>query len=197
MKLCAQPRTRSEGAKGRSPAAGATLTELIVALGVGSMLLTAAATLSVYGARTFAAIGSYADLDAKGRNALDVLSWKVRGASAVLACESNLPVKSLTLTNSAAQTAITLTWDSDGRTFVLDETGQSTRTLMTDCDGWDFALYTRAPNMSSTNMAFNPAATLSDCRLIDMSWQCSRPVPGEKIMAESVETARVALRNGR
>ncbi len=197
MKFCSRYPAGGKDAKRRGRAAGVTLTELMVALGVGSILLTAAGTLSVYGARTFAAIGSYADVDAKGRNALDVLSSKVRGASAVLACQSNLPVKSLVLTNSAAQITITLTWDSDSRAFMLDETGQSTRTLLTDCDGWDFALYTRAPSVSSTNIAFNPAATLGDCRLIDMSWMCSRSVPGEKITAESVETARVALRNAR
>jgi hypothetical protein len=195
MKVRPQHRTQSEGANRRRTTAGLTLTELIVALGVGSFLLTAAATLSVYGARTFAAIGSYADLDAKGRNALDVLSWKVRGASAVLACETNLPVKSLTLTNSTAHTIIKLAWDSDSRTFVLDETGQPTRTLWTECDGWDFALYNRAPNVSSTNMAFNPAATLSDCRLIDMSWKCSRTMPGQKVNVETVQTTQVVLRN--
>ncbi len=178
-------------------AAGVTLPELIVALGVGSLLLAAAAALSVYGARTFAAIGSFTDLDARNRAVLDELSWKVRGASAVLACQSNLPVRSLTLANPDASHTITLTWDSDSRTFVLAETGGSARTVLNDCDEWNFALYSRAPSVGSTSLTFSPTGILSDCHLIDMTWRCSRPVPAEKIVAQSVETARMSLRNAR
>ncbi len=185
------------GANRGRGAAGVTLPELIVALGVGSLLLTAAAALSVYGARSFAAIGIFSDLDARNRVALDELGWKVRGASGVLSCQTNLPVKSLTLAYPDANHTLKLTWDSESRTFVLEETGFTARTLMSDCDEWDFALYNRAPSMGSVNLTLNPAALPGDCRLIDMAWRCSRPVPGEKIVAESVETARLALRNPR
>jgi prepilin-type N-terminal cleavage/methylation domain-containing protein len=188
-------RTGPGKSAGRNRNPGFTLTELMVGLGVGSLVLAAVAALTVYGARAFASIGNYADLDARSRNTFDVLGSKVRAASSVLACETNLPVKSLKLACPDPDHTITLTWDSDARTFVLDETGQVTRTLLTECDALDFALYTRAPNVGPTNVAFIPASTLADCRVISLSWRCSRTMPGNKLNTESVQTAQLVLRN--
>ena len=53
---------------------GTTLLELLVASGIGMAVLLAMMSLSYYTARSFAAMGNYADLDRASRNALDQMT---------------------------------------------------------------------------------------------------------------------------
>lgn len=179
----------------RDLARGMTFIELMVAMALGSIVMTMVGALSVYSARTFAAMGNYTDLDLHSRNALDVIGQELRQADAVVASGTNLPVMYVTLTNTAAATRLKLTWDSDARTLVFEKTGQPAQTCLTECDRWNFLLYNRAPNISSTNISFNAATNLAGCKLISMSWKCSRTILGSKVNTESVQTAQIVLRN--
>jgi hypothetical protein len=180
----------------RKFACGASLMKLLVASGLGALVLTAAGVLSIYGTRTFATIGNYSDLESKSRNAMDVISGQLRQATAVIASRTNLPVKSLTVQvegDDGASATVDLTWDADARTFEL-KTGGVKQTLLTECDRWDFALYNRAPNLGPEEISFNEASDLKDCKLINMSWKCSRTMSG-KINAENVQAMQIVLRN--
>jgi hypothetical protein len=152
----------------------------------------------MYGARSSVAVIHYTDLDAKSRYALDIISRELRQANAVLAYQPN---QSLTLTNSAQSAVITLTWDSNARTVTLDKTGQPTVTNLTECDAWGFSLYQRTPWVTPTNTIFYPATNnagvidVSLCKLINLSWKCSRAILGNKINTESVQSAQIVLRN--
>ncbi|HWX19836.1 MAG TPA: hypothetical protein VN578_08010 [Candidatus Binatia bacterium] len=182
-------------AKG-SAVSGFTILEAVVALGLGTMVLGVVAILTVYGLFSFAAMGNYTDLDSQSRNTLDVLNRELRQATAVIDMQTNLPVRSLTLTNTDVGQNIKLTWDSRAQTLVMAVTGQPTRTYLTKCSDWNFALFNRAPTVSSTNITFNTAGNLGDAKLINMSWKCSRPVlVGQRVNTESVQTAQVVLRN--
>ena len=104
------------------------------------------------------------------------------------------------MTNATAGTTITYTWSATPRTLVCQKTGQPDEVYLTECDRWDFDLYQRAPQKSgsyefypSTNAAgvYDP----SICKLINMSWKCSRMILGSKANTESVRTAQLVLRN--
>ena len=56
---------------------------MMVALALSSMLLARAGSLWLFGSRSFAAMGNYADLDARSRNALDLMSRDIRQATQV------------------------------------------------------------------------------------------------------------------
>jgi prepilin-type N-terminal cleavage/methylation domain-containing protein len=172
-----------------------TLVELLVAVGLSGILLMVVAALAVYGARSFAALGNYSDLDARSRQALDLISREFRQATAVVAAQTNLPTKYIALTNASNGTGSRLTFDSSQRTLVLERTGQPAQTLLTECDRYDFFIFNRAPNVSSSAITFNPAASLSAGKLINMSWKCSRTILGQRVNTESVQTAQVVLRN--
>ena len=187
-------------ARGKSRG-GFTLVELLVASALASMVLGVVMTINVFGQKSFIAIGNYVNLDAKSRNTLDVLSREIRNATAVLSIQTNLPVKSLTLTNATLSQAVTITYNSTARTLVLTKTGQAAQTFLTECDRWDCSLYNRAPIFSTTNITFYASTNglgqlnVSFCKLINMSWKCSRPVLGSKMNTESVQTAQIVLRN--
>lgn len=178
-----------------------TLVEMLVAVALGTMVLGSVVALTLYGTRCFVSVGNYADLDNQSRNALDVICRDLRHATAVLAFQTNLPVLSLTATNANQGLSMILTWDSNAGTLVYQKTGQTTETYLTQCDSWNFGLYQRTPLISSTNILFFPATNStgvldpSFCKLIDMSWKCSRSILSVKIDTESVQTAQIVLRN--
>ncbi len=146
-------------------------------------------------------MGNYISLDRKSRNTLDVLSREIRNATGVVAFNTNLPARWLTLTNASQATAVTLTYDSNARTLVMTKTGQAAQTYLTECERWDFGLFSRAPLLSTNNITFYSATNTTGvmdvtlCKLISMSWKCSRTVLGSKFNTESVQTAQIVMRN--
>jgi Tfp pilus assembly protein PilW len=180
---------------------GVSLVEVMIATTIGTMVLAGVGSMSLYGARSSAALSNYTDLEAKSRYALDVVSRELRQANALVSFQTNLPVKSFTLTNSDQAVAVTLSWDSNARTVTFQKTGQPPLTALTECDQWGFALYQRTPLITSTNVVFYPATNgvgATDptiCKLINLSWKCSRTIAAMKINTESVQAAQIVLRN--
>ena len=172
-----------------------TFVELLVAMALSSIVMTAVGALTIYSARTFVALGNYTDLDLHSRNALDVIGRELRQATAVIDTQTNATVNYVQLTNANLGVAYKLSWDTSARTVVFEKTGQAAQLCLTECDRWNFALFNRAPNFSSTNITFNAASTLAEAKLINMSWKCSRTIMGSKLNTESVQTAQIVLRN--
>jgi hypothetical protein len=188
-------------ARKHSRSLGLTLVELMMAIAVGSLVLVAVANLSLFGARSLAALVNYADLDSKSRYAADVIGRELRQATMVTAFNTNLPVKSMTLTNADQGATLKLTYDSNARTLALEKTGKPKLVALTECDRWDFSLYNRVPYGYPTNLLFYPATNGAGtvdpklCKLIDMSWKCTRTILAKKVNSESVQTAKIVLRN--
>jgi len=181
-------------------AGGMTLTEVMVSVALGSLLLASTGSLWLFGSRSFVAMSNYADLDHKSRNALDLMSRDIRQATRVTGFQNSGTTKWLAVTNEALGTRITYTWNASPRTLVCQKTGQPDQVYLTECDRWDFSLYQRAPQKGGS-YGFFPATNtagaydLSICKLINMTWKCSRTILGSKLNTESVQTAQVVLRN--
>ena len=184
--------------KCRRRAAGFTMVEMMVAIGLTAVLLSSLMGLYVSGLLSFAAMGNYQNLEVKSYYALDTLSREIRNSNLVIGYVTN---QSLTLSNSYARNGAgqinIITYDSTAQIVTLQRTGQPTMTNLTGCDSWGFNLYTRAPdtNSFSTNIVFTVATNASACKLVQMSWKCSRTILGSKLNTESVQTAQIVLRN--
>jgi len=72
--------------------------------------------------------------------------------------------------------------------------GTTNTVLLTQCDFLNFDISQRNP---SNNFTFYPcpATNVSIAKLIDVSWRCSRQILGAKINTESVQTAKIVIRN--
>jgi type II secretory pathway pseudopilin PulG len=183
---------------GSSPAF--TIIELLIATGITSILAMMVVYLTIFGARSFQAMANYSDMDSQSRNAVDLISKSLRQGSSLLSYTTTSP-KSLILTNSTDNTFMKLTWAADTRLLTYQATGYGSRTLLSQCDSWDFALFSRAPMISSTNVTFYPATNgagmidVTRCKLVNMTWKCSRTILGSKLNTETVQTAQIILRN--
>jgi hypothetical protein len=65
-------------------------------------------------------------------------------------------------------------------------------TFLTNCDYFQFDFYQRNP---SNNFAFYPTTNIVEIKMIDVDWRCSRQIEGVKINTESIQTARITIRN--
>ena len=154
--------------------------------------------LYLFGLRSFGAMSNYAEMSGRSRHALDVMARDIRQATIVLSCNTNLPVKQLQLStyDLNGPCTVTYSWDSNARVVTstkVDNAGQTTTTTnLTGCDFWTFNLFQRTPTNAYT---FYPTTDWRLCKLINMSWKCSRTILGKKVNTEDVMTAEVVLRN--
>lgn len=190
-------RATSPFARVRCPG-GFTLVEMMVASASASMLIAAVVALGMFTGKSFSIIGNYVDLDAQSRHAADVMSRQIRDASALVAYSTNDP-SFLELTNSISGQLTFIIYSKYSSTLWMANLQNSAattwNTLLTHCDDWTFSLYDRAPNISSTNITFNPTMNPAICKMINMSWKCSRSILGAKFNTETVQTAEIVLRN--
>ncbi len=175
-----------------------SLFEFMIAAAIASLVLSMIMMLYLFGLRSFGAMSNYAQMSSHSRRALDVMARDIRQATIVLSYNPNLPVKQLQLAtyDFNGPCTVTYSWDSNARVLTstkVDNAGQSTTvTNLTGCDSWTFNLFQRTPTNAYT---FYPTTDLKLCKLINMSWKCSRTILGKKVNTEDVMTAEVVLRN--
>ena len=167
---------------------GATLLELMVASGIGALVLLAMSSLSYYTARGFVAMGNYSDLDRKSRVALDQMTRDIRMCNYLVSSSATQLVF-----NYSGTTNLTYTWNSSARTLTRSMTGQADKLLLGQCDYLLFDTYQR--NMSNQVYGAFSNATPTTCKLVDLSWRCSRTILQQKVNTESVQTAKIVIRN--
>ena len=145
-------------------------------------------------------MSNYVDLDAKSRQALDLMSREIRQATQVSGFQMNGSTKWFTVTNATLGTGSTFLWQASTGMLVCQKPGQPDTVYLTGCDTWNFQPYQRSPQTGG-NYVFIPATNsagvydLSICKLVNMTWKCSRTILGCKVNTESVQTAQVVLRN--
>ncbi len=180
-----KPRQSSQGAF--------TLLEMLVSMAVSGIILTALLSFTVYSSRSFAAMENYVDLEQKSMNALDNMTRDIRQTMA-LSSYSTRTVNGQLVTNSLTFT------DSDGQPLIYSYTddvlvrqkGGETTMLLTNVDFLSFLIYQRNPIGGGYEQysTFTPET----CKLISVSWICSRSILGSKINTESVQTAKIVIR---
>jgi hypothetical protein len=162
--------------------------ELLVATALGTVVLAAIASLTLFTARSFLALSNYDQLDRASMNALDTISTQIRQTQQVTSYSTNR----LVFTDADGQT-LTFAWDPTTRLVTRQKTNTTT-TLLTQCDYLAFHISQR--NVSN-GFIFYPAqlTNLLTAKLVDVSWRCSRTILGAKINTESVQTAKTVIRN--
>lgn len=175
-----------------------TLIEFMIAVGISSLVLAAVLFISLFGFRSFGAMANYTELDNRSRNSLDLMSRDIREAAQVADLKNTGNTRYLVLTNSTGQ-RIQYTWDASSQTLVCEKTGEPPAIYLTGCERWDFQVFQRTPRTNNT-YTFFPATNAfgafdpSICKVINMSWKCSRRLLN-RYNTESVQTAQVVLRN--
>lgn len=162
-----------------------TLTETMVSVAIGGVVLAAVASLSLYSARSLAAVNNYTQLDQQSRNALDQMSLRIRSAS-----------------NLEAYTDTSLTFAYEGGTLeyiyspelrqLYQVLNGSRRVLLEDCDNLKFTVFQR--NVASNSFNQYLASGTNDAKSVMLNWMCRKSVLN-LANTESIQSARIVIRN--
>ena len=166
---------------------GFTILELLVASTLGLLACLAIMLLTVFSSRSFVAIANYVQMDERSQLALDSMSREIRQSKRLTEFSST----SLTLEDVDAKT-LQYVYDPNARAL-LRIRGGATNIYLTDCDALQFSKYQRTA-ISNTFDAYEPAY-VTNTKLIQVTWTCSRKILGARMNTESVQSAKIVIRN--
>jgi len=169
-----------------TPTSAFTLMEMIIALGLATILGLAVAMATIFASRTFEATGIYADISRASRQTLDLMTRDIRQAKVLTSYATNALVFT-DLTNGT----FSYQWDPNAATLTRVYNGQ-TQVLLTHCSSLGFRVSQRNP---SNNFTFWPADPATNAKLIEVTWICSRRIFGQKVNAEAIQRAHISIRN--
>jgi len=164
-----------------------TLVELLISVGIASLLMIVCLSLSLYTTRSIASLTDTVDLGARSRHAIDRMSQKLRQASAI----NSFSASSVSVLFKGK--TLTYTYDPDTKKLVENEQGTSETTLLENCDSLKFALYKRVPIEKSFNQ-FPAGTKLSEGKVIHVTWDTSRTLVSRQSGSAEMASARIVLR---
>jgi hypothetical protein len=164
-----------------------TIPEVIIALGLGSLLIVALLSFSAFAGRSFAAITNYTELDSKSRTALDSLSRDVRRAAQLTSFTSS---RIVLLYRSGAQ--VEYNYDPIGKTLSRIGGGQ-TKELLSGVEWMRFRIFQRTP-VGGSYEQFPVSAGVATAKVVQIDWICTRSILGTRQNTESVQSAKIVLR---
>ena len=176
--------------KSRRPA-GFTLAEMLVAMGIGSILLLFASSFYVFSLRSFASMANYTDLNKKSRYASDLISRDLRSALSVASLVNNQLVL-----NEPGGTNYTYTYSAAGGSLTRND-GTRNQVLLTGiaANSFAFSFYGRSTNASPTYESF-PTNAPNGAKLVGFKWSCTRSgAGGAPANSEGIQMAIVNMRN--
>ena len=163
---------------------GMTLVEMMVAIGVGFMVITVMATVFTSATCSFAAMTNYVGMDSNSRNALDHMTQEIRQAGDLV--EFN-PTHLKFGYRAGTNSFLVFDWNAASGQLTEFNTGTTTtNVLLTGCNQLAFSLY---------NSAFAPTTILSQGKGVSVSWTCSRTILGRKSTTEDMQQALIVIRN--
>jgi prepilin-type N-terminal cleavage/methylation domain-containing protein len=173
-----------------------TLVELMMAIAVSGVILTALISFTIYAARSFVGMHNYVDLEQKSQNALDTLTKDIRQTQWLSNFTKRI-VNGQTVTNSLEFIDYdnhVLTFKYVGNMLVREKQGVSTM-LLTNVDYLTFLTFQRNP-IGGTDSQFR-STNGPTVKLVSVSWVCSRTILGARQNTESVQTAKIVIRKSR
>jgi hypothetical protein len=175
---------------------GLTLFELLIAMGAGSLFFAAVASMMMFSGKSSAALGNYADLDRYSRNALDTMSAEIRQANRLTSYATNQLQFENVDSSTGATNTLTYTYDSSAGTLTRTSGGQ-TKTLLVGIvtNSLQFSIFQRSPVPESWDQyQLTNTSQFALCKVVQLSWICSRSILGRQANTESMQSAKIVIR---
>ena len=181
-----------------------TLVEMMIAIAIGSTVLAAGTAFFMQSLRSSAAVVNYYDMDNSSRSALSRMTREIRQADKLTFFSPTQMEFQTTDPNTLVVTNFTYTYDPATKTLTrkpcthLLNTGQS-KVILKGCQSWQTAFYQR----NTIGQTYDQYPVLGDngdfsrpdlCKVIQLTWRCSRKVSGLPENTEGVQSAKVVMR---
>lgn len=160
-------------------AEGMTLVELMVAVGLGSLVLLVLASVTLYSARSFSSMNNYTKLNQVSRRGLDAITRELRESRGLV---SRTPT-SLVFKDSTGTNTLSFTWISTNQTLIQTKGGVNT-VILDDCVFWTNQIFQRTPQSNTFNLI--AASSAAQAKVIQLNWTCAR----RRVNTTNSETAQ-------
>jgi len=164
-----------------------TLVELMIGLGIGSLVLMSIMMILITSNRSFAALGNYSSMEQFSRNAVDQMTRDIRKAKNLLTFSTNEVVF-----NYAGPTNLTYSYNPGSRKLIQWKTGGQTNVLLSECDSLSFSMFSNVPQPGG---ALINTTSVSQGKCIRVAWKCSRTIIGKKFNTQDMQEALIVIRN--
>jgi Tfp pilus assembly protein PilW len=168
--------------------AGVSLVEVLIAVTIGTIVALGLGAFSLFTGRGFAGLMNYSELESQSRMALDKMSKEIRQTTRLTDYTSN---KLVFLDYDAKP----LVFEYSPSTRLLTRTKDGiANNLLTECDTLNFGIFQR----NTTNGTYDQYPTsvqASNCKVVQVSWVCSRTITGTKLNTETVQSTKIVIRN--
>ena len=168
--------------------AGVTLVEMVIATALVSLVISGLLILSTSTGRSLAEMVNYVDLDHYNRVALDKMTREIRQVRALTSFSPTLLVF-----EDHDGTPIKYEYSAITRTLRRQRGEGADEVLLEQCDALKFAMYQRSPSPNTYDLI--PASSPAICKVITVTWNCSRTLFGLKANTEQGQTAKIVIRN--
>jgi hypothetical protein len=172
----------------RKHRSGAALIDLLVGTGIAALVLTGVSLLSLFGSRSFAAMGNYVNLDQYSRDALDRMSREIRQCKRLVSADTTY----LWFEDHDGQDLLYYYVPSSKLLYRFKNWQMDAKPLLKECDFLKFSIFQRNPILGTYDQY--PTAVPETCKLVQLSWICSRRLLGSTKNTESVQSAKVVIR---
>lgn len=163
-----------------------TLVELLITVGISSIILAASGSLMLYTARSLEGISNYLEMATESRLALDRMSREIRKADRLISHSTNQ------LVFDYEGSPLAYTYDADGKRMTRSYLNLTNETL-TGCEFFSFSVFQRN-NVAGTFDQY-PVGTAHTAKIVELSWICSRDIIGAAANSESVHSSKIVMRN--
>jgi Tfp pilus assembly protein PilW len=167
--------------------AGATLAEYLVSIGVSALVLLVVASLSLYSGRSFAGLANYVDLNSTTVLALNRMTQDIRQTAGLTGYTTNR----LTFNDGTNRPPLIYEYSPSARALTRVQGSEST-VLLKECDSLQFSIYQRTPIAGTYDQY--PTANATNCKVVEIKWNCSRAILGAKLNTESGQSAKIVIR---
>ena len=164
-----------------------TTIELMVGVGIASLVMLVMASMSSFAARSFAGLANYTDLDAMSRNALDSMSQEIRQTRRLIEGTTNRLVF-----EDSDGGELRYVYNASSRTLRRQKNTANSKVILENCDELTFTMFQRNPVGGSYEVY--PTATPANCKLVQLRWTCSRDLIKAKANTESVQSSKIVIR---
>jgi len=168
---------------------GFSLVEYLVTLALTTLVIATGAAVSENFLRAVAFLSNAVDLDAKNRLAIDRISREIRQCEAVDSASGN----GLVLRSGTNRVAFE--YHPDTRQLVRSHPDTGTEVYLKGCDYIRFDLFRRPVPTLNGKYDDYPAASAANCKIVQVSWVCSRRLLGFEANTGRMQSARVVIRN--
>jgi Tfp pilus assembly protein PilW len=165
-----------------------TLVEMMVATALMSLAVGALLILSSSTGRSLAEMVNYVDLDHYNRVALDTMTREIRQARSLVSFSKN----KLTFEEFDG-TSLVYTYSPTDQALKRRRGTEPERVILEQCDDFEFGMYQRNPLAKTYKLI--PTTSTATCKVITITWSCSRTLFRAKANTEQGQAAKIVLRN--